>query len=196
MCQVLYNRGEYFTFEVFCHCSCRHFVGVTVKDKCETLVYVHFSLLSVFSNSPCQNQVEGSSEEAPVKVSQIKAQEGNSPEKQWVLKSFEGQQGSVWRQSLDGDVSQVAAHLYFPSLRPLFKLKLQHIPVSVGVACKVHQDLIRHMWELSADDMICQIAFLWQFCDAFVHVSPWTKMSSWSAGCSKNIPWWLRPEIH
>ena len=70
-------------------------MGVPVKDECETLVYVHFSLLSVFSNSPCQNQVEGSSEEAPAKVSQIKAEEGNSPEQQWELKSFEGQQGSV-----------------------------------------------------------------------------------------------------
>ena len=166
-------------------------MGVPVKDECETLVYVHFSLLSVFSNSPCQNQVEGSSEEAPAKVSQIKAEEGNSPEQQWELKSFEGQQGSVWRQSLDGDASQVAAHLYFPSLRPLFKLKLQHIPVSVGVACKVHQALISHMWELSADDMISYDiidmpdCLLWQLRDA----SPWTTMNSWSAGYSKNIPW-------
>ena len=25
---------------------------------------------------------------------------------------------------------------------------------------------------------------------------PWTRRSSWFAGCSRSIPWWLRPEIH
>ena len=51
-------------------------------------------------------------------------------------------------------------HLYFPSLRPLFKLKLQHIPVSVGVACKLHQILVTHV---RGSDMISHIA-IWDDC--------------------------------
>ena len=54
-----------FTFEVFRHCSCRHFVWVPIKDKCETLIYS--SVLSIFIKTPCQSQAGGSSEVAPVK---------------------------------------------------------------------------------------------------------------------------------
>ena len=46
------------------------------------------------------------------------------------------------------------AHLYFPSLRPLFKLKLQHMPESVGVACRVHH----HFW---ANRVSCEIQSCW-----------------------------------
>ena len=117
----------------------------------------------------------------------------NSPEKQWVLKSFEGQQGFAWWEKfwmmtqvkwLLTCISHPWGHFLSWSCNT-FRCQLGLPAIIIRTSSVTRVRVVSRWYDMSD-------CLLRQLCDA----SPWTKMNSWSAGYSKNIPWWLRPEIH